>query len=421
MIYKLRKKFIGISVISVIAVLSVVFCVAAFSSVRQLNRSIDGIAETLSQNDGGFPEGFDFPKREKPPENDSFKPQNRLTMPNSGFMTPESRFTTRYFVVKYDSDGNIIENNTEQITSVTDEEAAVYAEKAMSSKKDRGWISDFRFNKYETDEGEAVLFIDGTSNKNMTIMFVSSLAAVFFVTALVIIILLILISKKAIKPIAESYDKQKMFITDASHELKTPLTVIMTDLDIIESENGGSEWIDDIRAEGKNMTELIGHLVSLSRMDESNADLMVISDFSLSELCKESVDKFDIVAKESGLKLESHIDRNINYKGDDRLIRQLISIFMDNAIKYCDDNGEIIFKLKNEKHPVIEVINTYSDINNLELDRLKERFYRADKARTSGTGYGIGLSLADSIVSLHKGKIKISKYSDNQISFKVVL
>lgn len=422
MIKKLRKRFIGISAASVVAVLLMVFLLASYASIHQLNNSIDRLADTLALNDGSFPEDFEFPSRESPPDNgkDS-KDTGRSFIPQSWFITPESRFTTRFFVVRYDEDGNITENDVEHISSVTDEDAIAYAGKVLESRNEQGWISDFRYKKYDTDEGQAVLFIDGTANKNMTLMFVLSLGIVLSVTALVIILLLVLFSKKAIKPTAESYEKQKIFITDASHELKTPLTVIMTDLEIIESENGKSEWTEDIRAEGENMTELVNSLVNLSRMDENNVEMMHISDFSLSGLCNESVDKFGSVAGEKGLAMKVSIDEGCTYKGDERLIRQLVSVFMDNALKYCDEEGEIIFTLKNERHPVMEIRNTYADVDSLELDRLKERFYRADKARTSGYGYGIGLSLADSIIALHKGKMKIYKSSDKQIGFKITL
>ena len=249
-------------------------------------------------------------------------------------------------------------------------------------------------------------------------MFAASL--VFAASSIVIIILIILISRKAVKPAAESYEKQKQFITDANHELKTPLTLIHTNLDIMETEIGANEWLSDIREETKIMTKLVNRLVSLARMDEDNPKFTKET-FSLSEVVLDTVSAFAQHIRNQQKRILTDVPDGINYHGNEAAIRQLISILMDNAVKYCDPEGIIRITLRGGKHPIILVDNSYMAVGNIELDRLFDRFYRADKARTYGGGFGIGLSIAKAIVEKHHGNINVSPLDDDMIRFHVSL
>ena len=233
-------------------------------------------------------------------------------------------------------------------------------------------------------------------------------------------ILIFLLSKKAVKPIAESYEKQKQFITDANHELKTPLTLILANLDIAETELGQNEWLDDIRAEGNRMAELVGQLVALSRMDEGSNGMNVV-ELPIGQIVAETISEFEPLAKEREKTLTSTVDGNAVCHGDEVLLRRLVGILMDNAIKYCDVGGEINVSLRHGRRTVLTVENTYAAVAELELNKLFDRFYRADKARTFTGGYGIGLSMAKSIVENHKGEVSAYKKDSTHIGFKVVL
>ena len=214
-------------------------------------------------------------------------------------------------------------------------------------------------------------------------------------------------------------EKQKQFITDANHELKTPLTLIMSNVDIVEEELGKSEWLDDIRSEGQRMTKLINRLVSLSRMDEEQNPLQK-ENFDLTDVVYDVASEFVQLAFENNKILYCLAQPKVMYKGDEAHIRQLMSILLDNAVKYCDTDGEIHIDLTEKHHPVITVENTYADVDNIELDKLFDRFYRADKARTYDGSFGIGLSLAKEIVNKHGGEISVYK-KRNTIGFKVEL
>ena len=235
-----------------------------------------------------------------------------------------------------------------------------------------------------------------------------------------IILLIILISKKAVKPVAESYEKQKQFITDANHELKTPLTLIRTNLDIMESESGANEWLSDIREETEIMTELVNRLVTLARMDEDQNELNALS-FNLSNAVTETVSIFTSAIEKSQKQLSVDIASSVGYIGDEASIRQVISILMDNAVKYCDEGGTICVSLCGGKHPVLTVDNTYSSVGSIELSRLFDRFYRADKARTYGSGFGVGLSIAKASVEKHRGNITVRNLGNEAIRFQVKL
>ena len=233
-----------------------------------------------------------------------------------------------------DDNGNILQENIEHISSVSEDEARAYAKRALNMGRERGWISAYRYKVSETEYGRLVVFVNGETNKAMTNRL---LYTVFFVLAgsfILILLLILFISKKAVKPAAESYEKQKQFVTDANHELKTPLTLILSNVDIVESEIGKNEWLDDIRSEGERMGALINQLVALSRMDEDNANLAV-TEFNLSEMASDTISEFAGLAAEKQKNLSAAIEPSIWYHGDEGLIRRLLCILLDNAIKYA--------------------------------------------------------------------------------------
>lgn len=238
---------------------------------------------------------------------------------------------------------------------------------------------------------------------------------------LAILLIIILISKKAVKPTAEAYEKQKQFVTDANHELKTPLTLILSNVDIVESEIGENEWLEDIRGEGERMGALINQLVTLSRMDEDGSNLSA-ADFDLSAVALDTVSEFEGLAAERSKALTADVEPDISYCGDEGLIRQLLAILLDNAVKYCDPGGDIVMTIRQKgRGAVITAENTYSDEDNVELDKLFDRFYRADKARSFTGSFGVGLSIAKRIALKHKGSITAYKKDNSHIGFKVIL
>ena len=412
MIYRLQRKFILICTASVLAVVSLVFCVIVALNISTMNRNMDTLADRVSEGGGRFPGNFDeiFQPDKTPP----------VIEPNFDFITPETPFSTRHFTVLFDSNGNINNIFTDSIYSITDETAIEYAEEVIADGEERGWISTYRYKVFSTNNGKGVVFVDGSMSRSMFMQSTTISGCVLLACAALVLILIFFLSKKAVKPIAESYEKQKQFVTDANHELKTPLTLIIANTEIAEMELGKSEWLEDIRAEGHRMTELVNQLVALSRMDEEGHK-MNLAEVPLGMLTADIVSEFEALVTDKEKKLTSSIDNDIVYWGDKALLHRLIGILMDNAIKYCDNGGEINITLKKGRYTVLTVENTYASVNETELNRLFDRFYRADKARKFTGGYGVGLSMAKSIVEKHNGEISAYKKDSTHIGFKVVL
>ena len=412
MIYRLQKRFILICTVSVLTVIALVFGVILVLNISSMNRNMDMLADRVSEGGGRFPSSM----QEKPPH-DKMPPPNDQSFE---FITPETPFATRHFTVFFDKQGDVARTNTESIYSITDEIAIEYAENVLNDGDERGWIANYRYKVFSTDMGKGVVFIDGSMSRSALMQSTTIAGFVLLGCAALILLLIIILSKRVVKPIAESYEKQKQFITDANHELKTPLTLILANLDIVEVELGKNEWLDDIRAEGHRMTELVNQLVALSRMDEEGQP-MNISEVAIGELVSDTVAEFEHLAKDRGKILSATIDKDATCLGDEALLYRLVGVLMDNAIKYCDNDGEINVTLKCGRHVVLTVENTYAAVGEIELHRLFDRFYRADKVRKFTGGYGVGLSMAKAIVEKHKGEITAYEKDSTHIGFKVIL
>ena len=412
MIYRLQRKFILISTISVLSVITLVFVMIFALNVSSINNTLDILADTVSEGGGRFPDRY---HETPPPQKD-----NRVEH-DFNFITPETPFSTRHFTVLFDKSGEVARTNTDAIYSITEQTAIEYAKEVMDREDTKGWLGNYRYKVFSTQYGEGVVFIDGSMSRSSLVQSMTISGVVLLCCAALVLLLIILLSKRVVKPIAESYEKQKQFVTDANHELKTPLTLILANLDIAEAELGQNEWLDDIRFEGHRMAELVNQLVSLSRMDEDN-HAMNVTMVSFGALVFDTVSEFEPLAKEKGQILTVNIDKNIAFSGDEALLRRLVGVLMDNALKYCDNDGEINVTLRRQgRQTILTIENTYAAVEEVELHRLFDRFYRADKARKFIGGYGIGLSIAKAIVEKHKGEITSYKTDNTHIGFKVIL
>lgn len=380
-------------------------------------------------------------------------------------ISPESQFDTRYFTVTINSKGEVENIDTSKIASVSSENAAEYAKKLWKSGKKGDGKSGFADNcKYLTvDEDGATMYIFLSCQRELSTIKTYILASVGISVfgLLVVFVMIYFFSGKILKPISESYEKQKRFITDASHEIKTPLTIIDANTEVIEMMEGENEWTSSTRKQIARLTSLTEKLVFLSRMDEEATKLEML-EFSLSDAILDTAEPFKAVARTKGKKLTIDVTDGILYTGDEKTIRQLISILLDNAIKYsgCSsvryENGNVnkdninktylnkttqtqnncvtvgdmapeieLTMRPSGKNRIITVWNTVDETANIKKgrqDMLFERFYRTDASRNSKTGgFGIGLSAAYAIVKAHKGKITAESKDGRSIKFTIVL
>ena len=315
MIYNLRKKFIMISAGSVSIVFAVIFGIIYIVTTTQLNQTMDMLTDVISENNGMFPKFEEIQNTPPPPK-----------FPQRKIFSPDTQFSTRFFTIWTDETDTIIKINRKQILSVTEKQAQEYAILALKNNKPRGWISNYRYKVEKTEQGKRIVFVHGEMNRGTTLRLLYSVFAVMVGSFIIILLLIIFISKTAVRTAAESYEKQRQFVTDANHELKTPLTLILSNLDIIEAEIGENEWLQDIRSEGNRMGILINQLVTLSRMDEDTAKISPL-EFAFSDMVADVVSEFSNLAMEKNKHLSASIQPGLRYVGDEGLIRRLLSIY----------------------------------------------------------------------------------------------
>ena len=426
MIEKLRRRFILVSMLSVFCVLVIIMGAINISSYVSATDKADELANYIFENDGHFPvsSGSSFKPSYKPEGTGAQNPADFSGTPPEGLgarhgFTSETPFETRFFTVRLSAAGAVSEINLGSIFAVTDSSAAELARLAASASKERGYAGGYRYLVRETpDGGKMAVFVDNHRELSAFKSFLRSSLLVSAAGILAVFFLVLALSRRVIRPIAESYEKQKRFITDASHELKTPLTVIEASAEVIAMEQGESDWIKTIRAQVKRLTELTNSLVALSRMDESDSRL-IMTDFSLSDAVSEAAEPFLSLAASRGLTLELHIEKNLSYNGCEASLRQLVSVLLDNAVKYSSENGVISLSLKKQGgKAVLSCKNPAAPMKKGAHDELFRRFYRADDSRSSETGgFGIGLSLARATAEAHKGKI--SAHSEDGSSLTV--
>ncbi len=335
---------------------------------------------------------------------------------------PEAEFTTRFFAVHCDRKGNIKAMSREHIASVDEKTAKQYTQRVLLKGRERGYYGDYRYlvNRHET--GIIVLFL----NAAVPLQFMRSLFLVSIGTgcaSLFLVFLLVLsFSRRAIRPYVQNMERQKRFVTDAGHELKTPITSIATSADIAAMEHEGDEWIVNIQKQSARLAHLVEKLVALSRLDEE-APFPEKSRFSLSDAAWEATEPFAVLAKAKGKDYDQRIEENLIVYGDRNSIQQVISILLDNAVKYSDQAGKIRLDIYRKRGKIrIEVCNTCDLPDVSDLDRLFDRFYRMDESRSKMTGgTGIGLSMAQAIVEAHGGRIGVKSPDGKTICFTIVL
>ena len=338
-------------------------------------------------------------------------------------ISPEVKFESRYFVVSFDSEGNVASSDTKHVFAVSEEDSIKIAKKIYEGSSDRGFYRNFRYAKISLNGYNAVMCLDvynGLSSANYFLIVSLSASFIGWITVFIIVLAF---SKRIIAPVSKSYERQKRFISDAGHEIKTPLAIIEADIGVMEINEGENEWLDDIKVQVRRLARLTNDLIHLSKLDEGRDSLKFI-DFSVSDLASETVTSFTGLATVNNKKLEANIQSNLTLKGDTESIRELLTILLDNAVKYSTGDGNIRLEIKKKNgHIIIETSNSAKNLTNENAEHLFDRFYRADESRNSETGgHGIGLSMAKAIVEAHKGKISAEVTGDDgKLRIKAVL
>lgn len=410
MIRKLRMKLIFASMISLLFVLFVIFSIAGVLNYRKIVTDADHVLAILADNDGRFP-------MNEHPDKDMLFSDKRPK--GDRRFSAELPYESRYFSIFFAADKSVISVNTGKIATVDTTTAVAYAQPVIDSGKTHGFADDYRYIVYTVGEESHIVFLDTGREMSSFRIFLFTCAGVSAAGLLAVLLLLIFLSSRIVQPFSENYEKQKQFITDAGHELKTPLTIIDADAEVLEMDIGENEWLSDIQAQTKRLAQLTNSLIQLSRMEEQPQIQKI--EFPISDLAEELVESFQTLAKTQNKKLSCYIEPMISMNGDEKAIRQLVSILMDNAMKYSDDGGRIELALEMHKNLIqLSVFNTAESIPRESLSHLFDRFYRVDQSRNSKTGgYGLGLSIASAIVASHKGKIYATTHDEKSIMIVV--
>ena len=420
MIRRLRKKFIFAAAAAVFLVLLVLIGTINILNYSSMIRQADETLQILSANKGSFPRQM-LRTRQERQEGEIPPPEEERNGFFGGRRSEygELAFQSRYFSVRFDSEGQCVKVDLDNLASLTEAEARTLAGNVYASGRERGFADTYRFCRTADGEETLMLFLSCEREINTFRTFLYASAGVSMGGLLAVLLLLGLFSGRIIRPIAESYEKQKQFITDAGHELKTPITIIQADAEVLASElEGENEWITDIRRQTKRLTELTADLIYLSRMEEENAALKM-REFSLSELAEETARSFQSVAVSQGKTFRLAIAPEVRLTGDEKAMEKLLSVLLDNAMKYSPEGGRVELSLeKAGRSARLRVRNTCLPMEKGSADRLFERFTRADTSRNSQSGgFGLGLAIAKAVTEAHRGKIRAE--SEDGVSLTV--
>lgn len=371
----------------------------------------------------GVPQSSGEPSRKDVPQSQNRDRQKEKPSEDMGDMSPEAPFETRYFSVVLDSEGSVTSSNLDNIAAVSEKQADTLAKKVFAQSKTRGFSGIYRFYKVTQSDGSTLIaFTDcnkalDTFYKNVRVSGIVSLAGVAAV-----LILVLIFSKLVFRPIEESYQKQKQFITDASHEIKTPLTIIDANVEVLEMMSGENKWTKSTKNQVRRLSSLAGQLITLSKMDEDGA-IHEKMKFSMTDAVLDTASAFESVAKTNHRRISCDVEENIFFVGEEKRIREMLGIFLDNAVKYSVEDTEIHISLERKGRKIIyQITNATDQLQKGNQDVLFERFYRSDASRNSATGgSGIGLSVAKAAAEAHRGKLTAESKDGRSLTITLVL
>ena len=409
MFRKLRIRFIANASLAILIVLfSVVGVLNSARHIQTVNE-INKILTLISDNGGTFPS------------------VSIATSELGDTVSVDTLFQYRFFSAVVDKDGNITSLNLSSISDLTDKQVENYLIKINKSGDTRG---DFRYNNHtysylvtdESDDSTLIVVLDSTNQveENITLvhlsLWMSGVSFAFF------FLMVSIFSGRVIEPFIRNYERQRRFITNAGHELKTPLAIISANNELVEMMNGESEWTKSTNDQVERMTGLINSLVAMARLEEQPE--VVLTDLNFSAIAEDAAEDFKGPVIKDGKQFVMEIQPDIHVKAEEKSLFELVTLLVDNANKYCDAGGTVSVKLSKANRlskARLEISNTYAEGKNVDYSKFFERFYREDESHNNKkSGYGIGLSMAQTMVKLFKGSISVS-YSGDTITFLVSL
>lgn len=441
MVKKLRRRFIAVTILSVFSTIALLTIIINGISYRNVVNRSDWTLSVLAANHGTFPESLLIKERHNSVEVSGsgdvqekstiivrkkrrfskLNPKDdtndrsyifRIQLDNKARASAQP-FETRYFSVLTNSAGTIREVDSSQLLAVNEdalESIQKKAERKLSKDGKCAFIEDFRCARVTEKSGTRYIYLDCSRSLDNFRAFRNVSILVCLIGVTIISALIIFFSGKILRPVAESYEKQQRFITDAGHEIRTPLTIINADISVLEMEQEGdepNEWLEDIRQQTRRLSNLTEELVYLTRMEEVQKTSVNMKRLNFSKIVGDVAHSFESRALVSEKKYNYDVADDLFLRGDESALRKLVSILLDNAFKYSSDSGDIRLRFYRQgKNIFLTVSNSVDEIQKESIPHLFDRFYRADSSRNSETGgHGIGLSIAQAVVRVHGGKI----------------
>ena len=430
MIRTLKRKFIISAMIAVtvllVALLGVVNAVNAWSTARDTTRLLENLFWTETFGRPDFPDGQEPPKlpagQEPPPLPAGDWKNGRPWGFMADNLTEDDRLASVYFSV-WIREGTVKRTDVSHIASVTEAEAAALAVSVLEEGKTSGHVGSYRYASGSTPAGETLyVFLENSARRNAVIRVVALSALAGLGGWLLMLGLVMLLAKRAIAPIAENMERQRQFVTDAGHELKTPLSIIRANTEAMELIAGETKWSRNIKAQTVRLTELTQDLLTLARAEEVAAEGS-FAPVDFSSLVEKSAQMFLTPMEQRGLTLEAELAPGVTVLGSEAQLGSLCSILFENAVKYATAGSALHLCLKaGEKTCTLRLENQCDRLPDCAPERLFDRFYRGDTARTQKSGgFGIGLSAARALAHRHRGSLEAEYPANDRIAFTVTI
>ncbi len=394
MFKKLRKKFIILSSSTVFGILFVVFLILNITTyvtnINTIKNNIDDVRIVLNNDDG------------------STGPKDK-------------HFVSRYIYISLNEDNSINETKSDNGFSIPGVKVEDLKDQALNKNKEFGRINYTYFKFYYGDKKE-LIFVDARAETTSYEKMIMISSIIFISTDILITLIVILLSKKIIKPYEELYKKEKVFLTNASHELKTPITIIKTDLDVLKMDDVNNEWIDSIDNQTNRLSKLVNEMVNLYKVEEKKEEISK-SEINISEVTLDVLDNFLPSFNSKKYNINIDVKDNIIFNSNEEIYMKILFILLDNANKYGLSEGDFSISLyKDKKKLILKVYNQTEEFNKDKLKCIFDRFYTLDEGRSKEkSGYGIGLSIAKILVEDIGGTIQASTNDNKSIEFKIIL
>lgn len=413
MIRVLQKKFVFTAMIAVSILILILLGTINVVNIVMVRTETNKTLAMISEADGNF-DHIQPPQSSAPPSDFRIEPKDER----------DKFLSSNFFIVRLNRNGQVVFTDVSRTSSVDEASAEELALRVLDEGIGFGKVGKYRYQIRNSRMGNetVIVFLD-TSEEILSYVRVLLLSGGIGIVCWILMLFMVMfLSKRAIRPIAENIEKQKQFVTNAGHEIKTPLAIILANTEAMELYNGENKWSKNIREQTVRLNGLMKNLLLLAKMDEGAAEI-IKSEISLSELVSENVRAFAEPLSLRSITLQTEIQPNVIIKANKDQILQLISILLDNALKYTNDSGTVIVSLqKSDKRIKLLIKNSCEKLPDTSPDKLFDRFYRNDRARTQKTGgYGIGLSVARSIAEANKGSITAVYENPNFVSFTVRL